>query len=245
MKDLHPLFTNPFDDIHISFDGLKDFTTDHIQRMTSNPLAVLTPRLAATSAALATFSGTLTAAIAKIAVAVEAQFSEGSAEFLECFPHGRKEFSDCKDDKLENALQTLINGVTAHQPPLAATVVTSATALLTGWLAVYAPSESATGGKTTTQATKKAARAALALELYKNLLTLALQFPNQPAQLDLYMQLSLLGPHTPTPPTPPPVAPVLTRDANGKWTVAYDGSTQTYWQIWTRDSGNATWSESG
>ncbi len=204
MKDLHPLFINPFDDVHISFDELKSFTTDHIQRMTANPQSALTPRVAPTSTALTAFSGTLTAddtqlgqrkgsklnkntfrdtlpaAISKIAMAVEAQFNEGSAEFLECFPYGRSEFSNCKDDKLENALQTLINGVTAHQPPLAATVVTSATALLAGWLAVYAPSETATGGKTSTQSAKKAARAALSLELFKNLLTMVQQFPGQP-----------------------------------------------------------------
>jgi hypothetical protein len=269
MKDLHFLFTNPFDDIHISFDELKNFTTDHIQRLTANPQSALTPRLAPTSAALTAFSATLTAddtklgqrkgskhnknafratlpaAIGKIAVAVEAQFNEGSAEFLECFPHGRAEFSHCKDDKLENALQTLINGITAHQPPLAATVGTAATALLTGWQAVYAPSETATGAKTSSRDAKKAARTALSLELFKNLLTLALQFPNQPQKLDLYMQPSLLGPHTPTPPTPPPAAPMAVRDANGMWTLTYDGPAQTYWQIWTRNSDNATWSDSG
>ena len=269
MKDLHPLFINPFDDVHISFDELKSFTTDHIQRLTANPQSALTPRVAPTSTALKAFSGTLTAddtqlgqrkgsklnkntfrdtlpaAISKIAMAVEAQFNEGSAEFLECFPHGRTEFSNCKDDKLENALQTLINGVTAHQPPLAATVVTSATALLTGWLAVYAPSETATGSKTSTQSAKKAARAALSLELFKNLLALVQQFPGQPAQLDLYMQQSLLGPHTPTPPAPSPAAPVAVRDANGMWTVSNGDPTQTYWQVWVRDSGGTTWSDSG
>ena len=269
MNDLHPLFINPFDDVHISFDELKDFTTDHIQRLTANPQSALTPRVAPTSAALTTFSGTLTAddtklgqrkgsklnknafrdtlpaAVGKIAVAVEAQFSEGSAEFLECFPHGRSEFSHCPDDKLENALQTLINGVTAHQPPLAASVVTAATALLTGWQAVYAPSETATGAKTSSRDAKTAARTALSLELFKNLLTLALQFPNQPQKLDLYMQPSLLEPHTPTPPAPEPAAPVAARAANGVWTLTYDGPAQTYWQVWARSSSGTDWGNTG
>ena len=269
MKDLHPLFSNPFDDAHISYDGLKNFTTDHIQRLTSNPQSALTVRLAPTTAALTAFSATLTAdddklgkrkgskfnknvfrdalpaAVSKIAMAVQAQFNEGSAEFMECFPYGRAEFSNCKDDKLENALQTLIDGVTAHTPPLATSVGTSATALLTGWQAVYTPSESASGAKTTTREAKKAARAALSKELFTNLTTLLQQFPGQPDKLDLYMQLSLLEPHGPTPPPPPPVTPVATRDTNGKWSVAYPDPSQIYWQIWARTSGNPNWSNMG
>jgi hypothetical protein len=117
--------------------------------------------------------------------------------------------------------------------------------LHTGWNAVYAPSETATGAKTSTRDAKKAARAALALELYKNLLTLALQFPKQPDKLDLYMQLSLLGPHSPTPSTPPPLAPVAARDVHGMWTIHFDGPAQTYWQIWARSSGSPAWAKTG
>jgi len=54
-------------------------------------------------------------------------------------------------------------------------------------------------------AAKNAARAALQLELFKNLLTLALNFPAQPNQLDAYMQQSLLEDHPAAAPTPAPV----------------------------------------
>jgi hypothetical protein len=76
--------------------------------------------------------------------------------------------------------------VTNHQAQLDAQVVPDATALLAGWNAVYAPSETSSGAKTTTQAAKNAARLALQLELFKNLLTIALNFPRQPDQLDIY-----------------------------------------------------------
>jgi hypothetical protein len=232
MRDLHVYLTNPFINSGSSQAELLAFTTDHLQRMTANPLVILTPRIAPTTAALTAFSSTLSADdtklgqrkaskqakndyrkdlpknVGKIAVKVEAQYGEGSPEFNECFPFGRTIFTKCPDDMLANHLQTLINGVTAHQADLGAPVVTDATALLTGWNAVYAPSETASGNKTGTQDAKNAARTALAQELFINLQALSQYFPDQPEKLDLYMQPSLLDPHThapaePTPPAPP------------------------------------------
>jgi hypothetical protein len=233
MRDLHIYLTNPFDDPHISFADLVAFTSDHLQRAAASPVAALAARTAPTFAALTAvqaafaddetklgqrkaskqnknlFRNTLAAAVGKIAIAVQAQFGEGSATFAECFPHGRTIFGSCSDDTLAAELQTLLNGVTKYSPPLAASVVTETTALKTSWNAVYAPSEASTGAKTGTVAAKNSARAALQLELFKNLLALAAAFPRQPEQLDLYMQASLLSPHTPgsQPPPPPPAAP--------------------------------------
>ncbi len=42
-----------------------------------------------------------------------------------------------------------------------------------------------------------------------------------------------------------PLVPVLNRDAGGQWTLAYAGPAHDYWQVWTRSSGGADWSESG
>jgi hypothetical protein len=232
MMDLHKFLTNPFDDPGISMDELLAFTTDHLQKITANnPGGIYTARLAATNTALGgvgsaftddqtklglrkarkqakdAFRSALPKNISPLAVAVEAKFGEGSPEFVECFPQGRAVFTRCTDDKVANHLQTLINGVTAHQALLGAPVVASATALLTGWNAVYAPSESASGAKTTTEAAKSAARGALQLELFKNLLTIALNNPRLPDNLDNFMQQSLLEDHPVTPPSPPPPGP--------------------------------------
>ena len=217
MMDLHKFFINPFNAADISMDELLAFTTDHLQKMTANnPGGVFTGRLVATNTALTgvgnaftddqtklglrkarkqakdAFRSALAKKISPLAVGVEAKFGEGAPEFTECFPQGRKIFSDCTDDKVANHLQTLINGVTAHQAQLGAQLVTDAMALLTGWNAVYAPSESSTGAKTTTETAKAAARAALQLELFKNLLTLALNFAGQPEKLDDYMEFPMV-----------------------------------------------------
>lgn len=231
MRDLHIWLTNPFDDPNISMAELLAFTSDHVARMNANPLAALAARIAPTMTALAgvsdafsddetklavrkaqiqaknDFLAALPAAVGKIAVAVENKYGEGAVQFVQCFPHGRSIFSSSPDDEVANNVQILINGVTALQPALGAQSVTDATALQTGWAAVFAPSNTATGAKTATIADKKAARGVLQLELFTNLLALAQTFMRQPEQLDLYMQQSLLQPHTQSPATPPLPAP--------------------------------------
>lgn len=228
MRDFHIWLTNPFDDPHISLAELLSFTSDHLQRMINNPLAVLTSRIGPTTTALAavaaafgedetklglrkaqvvlknSYRHTLPEAVGKIALAVQAKFGEHSAEFVECFPHGRSIFTSSTDDKLAGELQTMINGVHAHVAQLTPQLETDATALLTGWTAVFNPSESSKGAKTSTMAAKATARAALQLELFRNLLMLAQNFPREPEQLDLYMQQSLLYPHTQSAPAPAP-----------------------------------------
>ena len=229
MIDLHKFFINPFDDGNISMDELLSFSTDHIQRLAANnPGGNYTARITATTAAVGVVNDTFTddqtklgvrmarkqaknafrqsvpKNVGRLAVAVEAQFGERSPEFTECFPHGRSLFSSCGDDQLGNHLQALLTALTVFETQLGAPVITDATALLTGWNAVYVPSESSTGEKTTTQLAKNNARAALQLELFKNLLTLALDFPRQPEMLSVYLQPSLLADHPPAPPAPPP-----------------------------------------
>jgi hypothetical protein len=234
MRDLHTYLTNPFDDPHISTDELVAFATDHLARLiANNPAAVFADRIASTTTALNNVGGSATddqtklalrkskkqtktafrkalpAAIGKIHGAVESKFGADGAEMTECFPSGRTVFTNATDGDLGQELQTLVNGVTDYQAQLGAQVVTDATALLTGWTAVYQMSATSTGNKSTTQKAKNDARWALQLELFKNLLTLALNFPRQPETLETYMQQNLLSPHTPTPaaaapaPTPP------------------------------------------
>jgi hypothetical protein len=273
MKDVRNFFINPFDSRNISMSQLLAFTTDHVQRMTANdPGGQFTARVTATTAALEevntafsdddtqlgvrkgrkmaknAFRAALSRSVGKIAVAVEGKYGEGSPEFAECFPHGRRVFGDCPDDELGNHLQTLVTAVTGRQPALGAQTITDATGLLTNWKAVYAPSESSTGAKTTTQQAKAAARAALQKELFRNLLTIALNHQGQPAQAEVLMQPSLLGGNhtgTATAPAPAPAAPVLTRDATGNWSVKYTGQAQDTWQIWARYPGNETWADFG
>jgi hypothetical protein len=241
MRDLHTYLTDPFDDPHISTDELVAFATDHLARLiANNPAAVFADRITATTTALSNVAGAATddktklalrkskkqaknafrkalpAAIGKIYGTVQAKFGDSGAEMTECFPSGRTVFSNCTDGDLAHELQTLINGVTDYLAELGAPVLADATALLANWNAVYQTSATSTGNKATTQQAKSDARQALQLELFKNLLTLALNFPRQPEQLDVYMQQSLLSPHTPSATAPAPAPPPASLPATGK-----------------------------
>lgn len=228
MNDLHKYLVNPFDDPRISLAELVSFASDHYQRIVAagatGPLAA---RQTATNAALTAvntafaddqaklgtrkgrkvakenYRKSLPAGVAKVHAAAVAKFGTKGPEVSVCFPQGRSIFGTCPDDQLAGHLQAMITGVTAYQAQLGATLVTDATALLTGWNAVYTGSESASGAKTTSQAAQRAAREGLQLELFKNLMTLGLAYPRQPQVLDLHMQQSLLADH----PAAPDAAP--------------------------------------
>ena len=240
MRNLSKMLENPFDDPNISMDELLAFTTDHLERMTANNSSgELTPRITATQSALDlvlqrftddqtkaglrkarkmakdNFRAALPATMAKLAAVVSAKYGEKSPEYAECLPQGRTIFARASDDGLTAQIQTFINGVTNHQADLGAQVVTDATAVKTGWLAVYAPSESASAAKAATQDEKKYARENLQLMLYLNLNKICEMHPREPEKLATYMTQSLLEDHPRTPaspaptPTPPPApAPV-------------------------------------
>ena len=234
MRDLHHYLENPFDDDGISVDELSAFTTDHLQRLVANnPGALYNTRITATTTAWTvvanctsgdqtklglrkarkmvkdTFRQTLPEKVARIAASVVARYGPNGAEVTECFPQGRKVFSDCTDDKVSAHLQTLIDGVTAHEPDLGAGPVADVNGLLSTWLVVYDASELSTGAKTTTQEAMRMARQNLQLELFKNLLTIALNHPRLPNDLNLFMQQALLLDHPAAAPepTPPPAPP--------------------------------------
>ena len=231
MRKLSTFLENPFNDPNISLAELLAFSTDHLQKMiANNPGGVFTARIAATGTALTAVENTATddltklglrkarkqaknafrkalpGSIGKLAAAVEAKFGPKAPETAQCLPQGRTVFSDCTNDTVANHLQTLVNGVTALQAQLGAPVVTEATGLLTAWTAVYTTSESSGGAKRSPEAARKSARENLQLEWFKNLLTLALNFPRQPEQLGLYMQQGLLEDHPikPAALAPPP-----------------------------------------
>lgn len=229
MRDLHKFLVVPFDDKTIGTERLTTFASDHLMRMTDNNTGgFLTARIAATTTALAgvetqystdqtklairkslvlakdNFRRDLPKDIVKIYGQCLGHYAENSVEMMEIFPEGRSVFASVKDDGLTNKLDVLIAGITAHTATLGAALVTQATAVRTNWQAVYAASEVAISAKATTKESKNAARSLLQLELFKNLLTIALQFPRQPEMLDVYMQQSLLeSPASPEPPTPP------------------------------------------
>ncbi len=220
MRNLSKFLENPFDDDGISIAELVAFTTDNIERMkANNSSGELTPRITPTELSLGlvrqrftadetklglrkgskqdknAFRKDLPATMAKLALVVEVKYGEKSPEYLECLPHGRSVFTSSTDDLLESHIQTFITGVTAHQADLGAQVVTDATAVKTGWLEVYAPSESASAAKAATKDEKKYARENLQAMLYLNLIKFCEMHPREPEKLATYMTQSLLEDH--------------------------------------------------
>ena len=235
MRILSRYLEVPFDDIAIGIARLIAFTTDHLQRMISNNIGgELSARIAATTLALAQvtdcvtddqtrlgirmarkqskddFRASIPENVTKIVAAVIAEFGPDSPQVTECCPSGRAIFSSCRDDEMAGHLQTLINGITAHQATLGAPLVTKATDLKTAWVQVYNASEASSGAKTVSEQGKKMARENLQLMLYLNLVKLMEMFPRQPEKLALYMQQSLLevpGSEEEEPPPAPPAPP--------------------------------------
>lgn len=234
MITLHRFLENPFDDRAIGLDELLGFSSDHLARMIANNASgELTARITGTTSALTlvqdsatddqtkkairkarkqvkdAFRSSLIGEIAKVHAAVVAKFGPSGSEVAECFPQGRTIFGSSTDDRLEQHIETMVNGVTAQSVALGAALVAQAAALSSGWHAVYVQSESSGGNATTTQDAKRLARENLQLMLFLNLLKLAEMFARQPEKLSLYMQQSLLEDHPaappvpPTPPTPP------------------------------------------
>lgn len=222
MKDLFRYLEVPFDDDSISIAELISFSSDHLQRLVlHNPGAQFNTRITATTTALTAlgtcttdnisklglrkackqgknaFREALPGHIAKLYAAVVAKYGAESPQVTNCFPQGRTIFSTCTDDLMSPHLQALSNWLSAHQPDLGPQPANDAGGLLSTWTALYAASESSTAAKASTEEARRAARANLQLELFKNLLAIAAVYARQPEQISLFMQQSLLEDHPP------------------------------------------------
>jgi hypothetical protein len=145
--------------------------------------------------AKSTFRRTLPAKIARIHGATVASFGLNSPQLLECFPLGREIFGDCVDGALENHLQQLSACLTPHSAQVGAQHVNDLGGLLSTWIGLFASAASARGVRNNSAEARRAASDALRLELFKNLLTLALSFPDQLDKAALYCPQHLLMDH--------------------------------------------------
>ena len=224
MIDLFKFFINPFDDVRISLNHLIDYGGTHLQRMVANnPGALLNARITATSNALAGLDNTMADNDIKLALrmarvhakeafrtalpgnlerihgAVVAAFGSNGTETIECFPQGRKPFLTCPDDQLDDKLQALQTCLTPLSAPVGVAHVNNLGGLISTWIALLAAVDSASANKNSSESARRAARAALQLELFKNVLALATAFPNDVAKATLYCPQHLLE----NPVTPP------------------------------------------
>ena len=143
----------------------------------------------------------LPANLAKIYGALLAVYGPDAPEMIECFPEGRKVFTQCAEEQVNNHLEQLQASVTAHAAALPAATVTLAGSLVAGWASVYEAAGAAKDAKSVTAASREVAVAALRVELFKNLMTCGLYFPDDKAKAELlFPQYLLEGRATPVTP---------------------------------------------
>lgn len=234
MTNLQTFFLNPFLATEITFSRLLKYSARHLARMiASNPGSVLDARIAATTTALNAVENTVTDVATKQAIqeartqikedfrtalrahmrrihgAVAGAFGDPSPELTECFPQGRSIFSECRDEELNNKLGQLVANITPKSAQVGATIVTLATNLKTQWTSIFSQQDQAMSDREVTAEGRDTARAALAQELFLNLLLLAETYPNDLTKCDYYCPQQFL--RRPAPRTVPDDA-TLTAD---------------------------------
>jgi len=209
MSTITGIFKNPFDNEAITLEQLVHFTTEHLARMVANnPGGALNERIGATTIALSTlehgaapdetkaivqkararakegFRKTLPASIELIQAAVVATYGATAPELLECFPDGRHIYATCDDMEVCAHLDQLITALKPHADDVGQANLIAASGLLTTWRALCGVAGKPRG-KAPTDAQKRATHA-LRLELFRNVLTLALLFPGDEDKAAFY-----------------------------------------------------------
>lgn len=220
MRNLSRFLENPFDDPNISMDELMAFSTDNLERMiAANTAGEWDDDISATLTALenlATADGnnqaklgvrrarknaknafrrSLPEQVRRVASTLEGITGVNSAAMDEAFPEGRTVFGDSADDRLAIHLGRMNDVVIANTAQLPAAIVTLSASLVSNWTSLHSESESASGEKALSEEARRVARAALQLQLYRNLIHLMDLFPRQPEKLAIYMQQHLLEDH--------------------------------------------------
>ena len=224
MRQLINFFKNPFESPEISLAEESAFTTDLVSNLQNdNPLGVHDARITALTSAYGTvetchaadmaalgtrkarktaknlFRDGLPEATARIEIALKAAFGPQGAEVQQAFPSGRNLFGKSPDDLLGAAIGVMNGVVVANAASLPPAIVTLSAGLVTGWAAVYAQSEDASGAKNYSVTEKRAARKALQYQLFLTLVHLMSTYPLQPEKLEQYMKQHLLEDHPAAP----------------------------------------------
>jgi hypothetical protein len=232
MQNLLDYFIISFADPNIAFTRLLTFAARSLGRLSkNNPGNIFDACIAATTVALAdaescvtdvgvkaairkaktdakdSFRATLPTHIRRIWGSVAGVYGDPSPELMECFPAGRSIFRDCKDEELNNKLAQLV--ACLANKTVDAGIKTLAQGQLTNWDAIYTAQGDAKDNVNESTDVQDAKRAALALQLQKDVLTAALQFPGDFHKCNYYFPQQLL--RRPSPRTVPDQA-TLTAD---------------------------------
>ena len=187
-----------------------------------------------------TFRADLPANVAKVYGAVLAVFGPDAPEMTECFPLGRTVFNTCPDEQLNNHLEQLQTAVAAHAAALPAATGTLAAGLVAGWASVYSAAGAAKDAKSVNAATRDAAIAALRVELFKNLMTCGLWFPDDTAKAEmLFPQYLLEGRASAVTPGPATLTLVNYNAENRQVDMSMTATDATSFRVYRRIEGEA------
>jgi hypothetical protein len=267
MQNLQDYFVIAFADPNTAFTRLLTFGARSLGRLSkSNPGNIFDTIIAATTTALSNAESGVTDLGAKAAIklaktevkdnfrealspiirriygSLAGVYGDPAPELTECFPQGRTVFHTCKDEELNNKLGQLV--ACLANKTVDAGIKTLAQAQLTNWNAIYTAQGEAKDDVEVTADSQDAKRAALALQLYKNVLTVALQFPGDFAKCDYYFPQQYL--RRPSAPATPDKA-VLTADpfdsATRKATLHGSANGAEFIRFERRMQGENDWSE--
>jgi len=219
-------FENPFDDREISDDEIRDFTVDHLSRVTAAGDADFDEILAATDTALQNFSGKVSSESTALAIRkartaatnalaekikslwsqregkIRDLFGKGTEKYIEFYPGGISEYSGAGVGQIETLLVRYAKAATDNLATVGQPFVTEWSGLQTQWQAVRGTQVSQKGAPSTAGDANTTARTALEKQLMVNIFTIAAKYVGEPEKASVFFNQSLLenGARSATPP---------------------------------------------
>lgn len=230
MEKFNAFFVNPFEDLRITDLRLKNFTDDHIQKMTAaNTGTRFTTYISATQTALAAFVLTLVGEESHVAArmsrtenvtailkqfkklvrtkepVIRAAFESQPTIITEFFPNGKTEYGRATVGNASILMERLVGVITARAAALPTGFVTQFNDIKTQFNTARAEQQDEKGHVSNVKAISSAERTNLVKQLYKNFVNIAAICINNPAEGAALFDDSLLyGRHSKKVVEPPP-----------------------------------------
>ncbi len=230
MEKFNAFFANPFEDLRITDLRLKNFTDDHIQKMTAaNTGTRFTTYISATQTALAAFVLTLVGEESHVAArmsrtenvtailkqfkklvrtkepVIRAAFESQPTIITEFFPNGKTEYGRATVGNASILMERLVGVITARAAALPTGFVTQFNDIKTQFNTARTEQQDEKGHVSNVKAISSAERTNLVKQLYKNLVNIAAICINNPAEGAALFDDSLLyGRHSKKVVAPPP-----------------------------------------
>jgi hypothetical protein len=217
MINLLRLTNDIFDDKALSDLNLRSFSDNHLIRLANNnPGGVYSPMIASTTVAYTAYFGNMTNEAVKEAISegltvdmniareavinkiskqqalVIFLFGDGIGIYQQFFPHGMDEYHQSKLDNLTTILERYQTAANAHLFTTYPTEVSDVTALITAYRNARNAQLSAFSETDTLRTGRRETRKVLTLQLTRNILTLAIDFLENPDRFNDYYDPSLL-----------------------------------------------------